>query len=480
VEVDVVEEAEWREKLERRGIARYAHFDYHISLESCIDRIKDPKYVAKHAYYPFLHYELTNRKLITREDEKGKHGDKVRNTDRKRRNIKYAAHIDSWIYRYYAYLINEKYNERVIADGINEVSVAYRNCFPGKNNINFAHSAFSFIKNEKDCLIIIGDFKDFFETLNHKYLKKQLKELLGVEELSDDYYSVFKAITHYSYIDIKKILEYRGLETNKKGLRELNRISAPIMTVEELREKAKEKGFITKNENKDEHGSRGVPQGSPISAVLANVYMLEVDKQIYDFCKKHNGFYMRYSDDFMVVIPGIHFKDYDDEYVKPIRKMLQDVYVTLEPQKTQTYQKEGNCITNLNSDKKIINFLGFSYDGNEVRIRAKTISKYYHKLYRKVKGCYSNDGKTKYGTKKGKTNLYKLYSYKGSKYYKKAKGKYEEGDQSNFLDYVHKASKIFEEEPITKDTRNHMSTIKKAIRMNEGYDDDKTKAEKNT
>ena len=39
------------------------------------------------------------------------------------------------------------------------------------------------------------------------------------------------------------------------------------------------RGILKKNPNLPE--AKGVPQGSPISAVLANVYMLKADKQIY-------------------------------------------------------------------------------------------------------------------------------------------------------------------------------------------------------
>ncbi len=37
--------------------------------------------------------------------------------------------------------------------------------------------------------------------------------------------------------------------------------------------------------------------------MLANLYMLEVDKQIHDLVEQYHGFYMRYSDDFIVIEP---------------------------------------------------------------------------------------------------------------------------------------------------------------------------------
>lgn len=46
---------------------------------------------------------------------------------------------------------------------------------------------------------------------------------------------------------------------------------------------------------------KGIPQGTPISAALANVYMLHFDKRINDAVKPLKGIYRRYSDDMIVV-----------------------------------------------------------------------------------------------------------------------------------------------------------------------------------
>ena len=192
-----MEEIDFQEKWKEKKITHYAHFDYPVSMDSCLGKITDPDYVSRYAFYPFIHYSMKTRKI---EDKNGT----MRNVTPKIRNIKYAAHLDSWIFRYYAYLINEQYNKRVLEDGLNSASVAYRSNL-GKNNIHFAYEAFSFIREKQDCFVIIGDFKDFFDGLDHSYLKKQLKALLGVQNLSKDYYNVFKAVTQYSYVDIEKL-----------------------------------------------------------------------------------------------------------------------------------------------------------------------------------------------------------------------------------------------------------------------------------
>lgn len=78
----------------------------------------------------------------------------------KRRDICYAAHVDRCIYQYYSHLLNELYNQRTDEDGITEVAVAYRTNL-GKSNIQFAKAAYDFIRESKDCYVMIGDFTHF-------------------------------------------------------------------------------------------------------------------------------------------------------------------------------------------------------------------------------------------------------------------------------------------------------------------------------
>ena len=77
----------------------------------------------------------------------------------------YSAHIDRYIYSYYGYLINEKYNQMAIKEGINDVAIAYRTNL-GLNNINFAKRAIDKIRESENCYIIVGDFTSFFDNLD--------------------------------------------------------------------------------------------------------------------------------------------------------------------------------------------------------------------------------------------------------------------------------------------------------------------------
>lgn len=41
----------------------YLHFDYPMQPQKIFDYVTDPKNVEKHAFYPFMHFELTSRKI---------------------------------------------------------------------------------------------------------------------------------------------------------------------------------------------------------------------------------------------------------------------------------------------------------------------------------------------------------------------------------------------------------------------------------
>ena len=98
-----------------KSIRPYAHFDSRTNIASVRQYISNPQKVAKHGFYPFIHYEKNMDKF---KKEKGK--------VEKRRDICYAAHVDRCIYQYYSHLLNELYNQITDEDGITDVAVAYR------------------------------------------------------------------------------------------------------------------------------------------------------------------------------------------------------------------------------------------------------------------------------------------------------------------------------------------------------------------
>lgn len=438
---------EWKEK--NKKARNYAHFDDKVSLEKVWNYINNPSNIEKHGFYPFIHYEKKFNKF-KRENGKGF-------IKEKSRQLCYSAHIDRYIYSYYGYLLNQEYNKYLEKKDMNMVSVAYRDNLH-KNNIHFAKIAFDYIKEAGDCFVIIGDFSNFFDSLEHKYLKEQMCDVLNVNRLPADYFAVFKNITRYSVWELTKLLELNNMEDTEEDIHKLN-LKRKVLTKDEFK-KNKSK-YIVKNEN------YGIPQGSAISAVLANIYMIKADEKIKQLTSKSNGLYMRYSDDFIVVLPKVSENDFKD-ILNSIKNIIKEIpNLVLQPEKTQIFEYKNKQLNSCNSlflngiknGKNEIDYLGFTFNGKEITIRDKTISKYYYRLYRKLKTIVKNEGFTSSGKRISCKNLYEKYTLKG------AHLKTNDGcTKGNFITYVHRAQNVFgKDEPIDRKTRKHMLKIRRKL-----------------
>ena len=216
----------------------------------------------------------------------------------------------------------------------------------------------------------------------------------------------------------------------------------------------------------------GIPQGTPISAVLANIYMIKWDLLLKEWVDSKNGFYQRYSDDFIIVIPKIecskgNLEAFINNQVKSIPKLV------LQPEKQKWFEVRPDEIINfekilseniniVKSEKTRINYLGFSFDGDKVSIRDKTISRYYGKMNEAIRSIIKQDGVTHPRNPKVKSKiiplyrLYNQYTYKGTIFYRKYHRNYKhvqliEQDKGNFHDYVLRAQKKFKNDESISD-----------------------------
>lgn len=424
---------------------KYAHFDARKNLSQVWYYISDKRNIVKHGFYPFIHYTQKHRRYNCK-----------KKSHTKEREIAYAAHVDRYIYSYYGFMLNELYMKELQKQNLMDVPLAYRTDL-GQNNIHFAKKAFDFILMNEPCYVVIGDFHHFFDNLDHKYLKKQICTVLGQKSLPDDYYAVFKNITYYSTWELNDLLELNNLKKGQSGIKTLNEKEC-VLSNEEFK---KLKHKYVKSHNLD----FGIPQGSPISAVLSNIYMLEFDKKLNEYVQKNYGKYMRYCDDFVVIFPEKKGSDFCEE-INFIRNLVKETDgLELQDEKTQIYLYENEMVQNISSTyvkttnvKNTIDYLGFSFDGRAITIRDKTISKYYYRMYRKAKHIVASKGITKNNHRISSINLYLKYSEKGAKIGK-----------GNFFKYVQRADKIFNGESgkdewgITKKTKRHMVKIRRML-----------------
>lgn len=386
----------------------YAHFDLRVSLSmpSIRKYVMDRTKIVTHSFYPFIHFEKKNSRY-------GKKGPK------KPRELYYCSHLDRCVYQRYAFLLNYQYNIWACENNIDDVAIAYRDSL-GKNNIDFAKDAFDAIRSFPQCFILVGDFTNFFDNLEHQYLKKMMCEVLGVERLPQDYFSVFKNITRFSSWDWKDIVKAAGENIEERGIRKKINSKETVLTKEQFQKNKKD---IKKNIS-----GVGVPQGSPISAVLSNIYMIKFDKDIKRYVASKGGIYMRYSDYFIIVLPYerdaeiADFTSYIFSYVESMKGL-----VDLQKEKTSCYTYKDEVIYE-GDQPSSINYLGFLFDGKNIRIRPRAITKYYYRMRRKA----NTIGRSNWTSSKGRhisaKELYSIYSRNDEK--------------QTFIDYAKKAKRI--------------------------------------
>lgn len=409
----------------------YTHFDVKKHSKDYLDKVKDERWVSQHGFYPFIHFTIEMDKYIP--DEIGS-----KYVKDKKREIYYSAHIDRYIYEYYGDRLNCAYNNYVKNIGTNKVSVAYRNNMPGKCNIHFAKDAFEKICKMGNAYVFVGDFTSFFDNLDPKYLKDEIKKVLG-RNLNDAEYAIYKNLINFTYIEAEDI------EIEKAKKRSEMRDLVKYFSTEEFQkfktEKLKQKPIL----------DRGIPQGSSISAVYANVYLIDFDKKINDYVTSRGGFYRRYCDDIIIAVPLTNTSGETNciesalEYIFSIKDATPNLL--LNKDKTDQFIYNAGTLYSINSKSKLLNYLGFTFDGTTVRIREKSLFKYYNHAYKKIRRV--NEAETELAYIAGKKAVYESYTHLGNK-----KGK---GNRGNFLSYAYKSHDIFEKSSYLKsDIRNQV------------------------
>ncbi|GIP33499.1 hypothetical protein J2TS4_27090 [Paenibacillus sp. J2TS4] len=375
-------------------------------------------YISSHSFYPFIHYTITTRKY---KKEKFL-------SDPKKREIYYASHMDGYIFKYYGESLNYLYNKACHDRGLNDVSLAYRNNKEGRSNIHFAAEVIKFISIQEHAFIFVSDFSKYFDNLDHKLLKERLQKVLGEESrLPADWWNVFKHLTKFNWVEkdllINDLKQSKGWSSDRKNRER-------YYTPAEFREFRKRVPILC-----NPYGY-GIPQGTAISAVLANVYAIDFDEVLNTYVSGLGGIYRRYSDDIIIVLPikkGQENKITD--HISFIREAVKDNKITMGEGKTNTlfYSNKGiyKEIQCENAGK--LDYLGFVFDGTKVLLREKSLFKYYHRAYKKVASV--NKKSSKRGKNVGRKKLYSLYTHLGRRY----KG------YGNFITYAKKAHAVFQE-----------------------------------
>jgi RNA-directed DNA polymerase len=410
----------------------YLHFDSPISREGAEAIATDPQMVARHSFYPFITYPIVTQKIRKGED------DRVVKLAPKTRWIAYAAHKDSHIFTHYSEILMARYEPALRERDLHESVTAFRS-INRQRNIHFANHVFDFIAATGPCAVLAMDFSDFFGNLDHAHLKDAWRRLLNEEVLPEDHYAVFKGITRFCTVE--RDLLYRALGIDPRDPIRRHR----LCSAREFREIVRGGNLLQPNER-----PRGIPQGSPISAVLSNVYMMEFDQEVNAFAVAHGGLYRRYCDDILLVLPTSELRQ---GAIELVRRLCGEFFLPVNEEKTELidFTIEGGRLTTL----KPLQYLGFTFDGRNKRIRPASVARYYKKMrkgVRRAKAIRARSDEARgipFRTYLKRKKLYRLYSYLGRR---------------NFLSYAFEAARIMRDPGIKKQVKKHWRRLQEAIR----------------
>ena len=333
----------------RRG---YPHFDHPISFTDANALVTDSSQVSKHSFYPFIEFTIESFK-VKRIGPEGK-----LKRVQKLRPIAYASHVDCHIYSYYSLNLSKKYEQEIAKRDLQGCVLAFRSL--GKSNVDFAFETFEAIRNFGECEALALDVTGFFDNLEHVFLKKAWAGLIGQSQLPDDHYAVFKSLTKYSTVNLEKLYAILGLSTN-------NRNTAPVRlcTAEEFRSKIRSNKLVVKHPLK-----KGIPQGSPISALLSNLYMLDYDSMMKAYVESVGGHYFRYCDDILLIVPPGLKAAAESLAVSEITKLGLNI------NSKKTDKVDFVLTANGLRASKPLQYLGFLFDGQRILLRSASLARY--------------------------------------------------------------------------------------------------------
>lgn len=309
----------------------------------------------------------------------------------------YASHTDTLVYKYYGYVWWKIYEEKIKSYGLGDIAIAYRRIHSvelnsGKNNINYARDAFEFIKKQEgDIVAYAFDVSWFFENIDHIILTEKLKELLWVDRLNNDDFVILKHLTLYDSVMLESLEKAIKENPQCKGKDFEWKICDP-QTLRHLFNEWKVK--INKNTN-----WKWIPQWSPISWLLANLYMMKLDYELHQFTSSNSCYYARYSDDIVLIWKNdclieakrilteqlwvlkleikeektnITFFDGKQGAIKSIKFCKKD--------KDDAYLTEKIIIKDAGKSCPKFEYLWCEFDWINMRLKSSTLSRFYQKL----------------------------------------------------------------------------------------------------
>jgi RNA-directed DNA polymerase len=398
---------------------KYKHFDLPLidrKLASDFSREDEP-----HRFLPLLGFTDVTRRYV-----RNASGD--REVKKKERPIRFAGHEDAAYLQAYAGHLNGFYERALAQDGTSGSVLAYRR--GGGTNIHHAKALFDEIRSRGDCTVFAMDISGFFDCLDHLMLRDEVAGLLGVTRLDGHHATVWRNVTRFSWVETADLDKLLGRKRNGHG-----RVCSPADFSHHVR--GRKDGLIRTHDQ-----TFGIPQGTPVSGLYANIYLRTFDREMIAWCTRLGGSYRRYSDDIAVILPlGAKVQ----HVVAVVEKMLADFGLAMSVDKTHTAGFKGGLLVSASP----IQYLGFTFDGVKTLIRPSSLDAYRSKMR---SGIHA-----KMVAAKAK-NIPSLEVFK-----RESIARYtHRGKRRNFLRYAYKASEIMGCPEIRQQVSHHDTWFKRA------------------
>ncbi len=329
--------------------------------------------------------------------------------------------------------------------------LAYRTDLNGKCNIQFAKEAFEFIKRKGECTALALDIKGYFDSIDHTILKEKWCKILGIKELPADQYKLFRTLTKYGYVNKETFLKHFQIVLKKLDKKPPNLLAhIPGVTLNEKFQTLRDEHVLVFHTSHELIAGRkryfGIPQGSSISALLSNIYLIDYDEMMSQLAKEKGFSYWRYCDDILIVCDSKDAPEMQQLAIEEIKRY----HLTIQDRKVEIINFSKNSKDHLRAfnQKKIsaaglkkldekneqsfyknLQYLGFEFNGKDIFIRSSSLSRYFRKMKARisktVKMAYSRKGA---GDKIFLQKLLHRYTHLGKR---------------NFLSYAYNASEEF-------------------------------------
>jgi RNA-directed DNA polymerase len=385
----------------------YKHFD--VPIGSDWATALTPEHVSAHSWSPLLHWIKETPRY--RLNDQGVMELKV-----KPRDIMHASHRDACILAKYSHELTSRLDTWYGANGLDDAVIAYRSL--GQSNYHFAAAAQAYVREHQSVEAMCFDVTGFFDNIDHKRLKRRLKWLLGVDELSDDWHRVLRSVTRYSHVrksDLKAHPVF-GQRMKQRGA------DRPLATVKELKAAG-----IAMRPNPNTYG---VPQGTPISASLSNLYLVDFDMAMKALADQHGALYQRYSDDILIICEP----ENADQLAAAVADALTNEALDLHDDKTVRLRFTGD-------ERDNFQYLGYQLGLGPALIRPGSLSRQWRSTKRAIR---RSERKAERLAKSGQKD--KIYT-------SKLRGRLTHVGLRNFLAYADRSSDELQSEAIKRQVK---------------------------